>query len=234
MEWSAVSDRGLERENNEDGFLACPEIGLFAVADGMGGHQAGEVASWLALRSLEEFVRQNSGTDPRPLLVGAAEEANRRVYAASQARPEYNGMGSTLTACILQGEAVFWVHVGDSRGYLIRGGEITQFTQDHSLVSEFIREGKLTPEEAEIHPYRNVLSRVLGTQVQVPVDEGVITALPGDTILLCTDGLTIHLNTMEIMAVLSRGSAQDQAQELLRTALERGGRDNITLVLIRM
>ncbi|MEW6193380.1 MAG: Stp1/IreP family PP2C-type Ser/Thr phosphatase [Bacillota bacterium] len=234
MEWSAASDRGLERENNEDGFLACPEIGLFAVADGMGGHQAGEVASWLALRSLEEFVRQNSGTDPRLLLVGAVEEANRQVYVASQARPEYNGMGSTLTACILQGRAVFWVHVGDSRGYLIRGREIVQFTQDHSLVSEFIREGKLTPEEAAVHPYRNVLSRVLGTQLRVPVDEGVIATLPGDTILLCTDGLTIHLNTMEITAVLSRGSTRDQAQELLRTALERGGRDNITVVLIRI
>ena len=234
MEWAAISDRGLERENNEDGFLACPEIGLFAVADGMGGHQAGEVASWLALKALEGFVRQNSRANPLAVLLAAAEEANRQVYDASQARPEYSGMGSTLTACIIQPAAFSWVHVGDSRGYLIREREIRQFTEDHSLVCELLREGKLTPEEAAVHPYRNVLSRVLGTQPAVAVDEGTVALRSGEIILLCTDGLTAHLDAMESLDIVSRGDLTEQAKGLLKVALERGGKDNITVVIIRV
>ncbi|MEW6183698.1 MAG: Stp1/IreP family PP2C-type Ser/Thr phosphatase [Bacillota bacterium] len=232
MEWIARSEKGLVRPNNEDNLLTFPEIGLFAVADGMGGHQAGEVASRLAIECLKITLSQGIRTDPLPQLMTAAGEANRVVYAAAQENKEYGGMGTTLTACVIQAQSLYWVHIGDSRGYLIRNDEITQFTRDHSLVSTYVRQGKLTPEEAESHPYRNVLSRALGTEPATSMDSGSVNVFTGDRIVLCTDGLTNHLAAEDILNLLRQGGLEEQAGALIDLALERGGKDNVTLILI--
>ncbi|MEW6172176.1 MAG: Stp1/IreP family PP2C-type Ser/Thr phosphatase [Bacillota bacterium] len=234
MEWIALSDKGLVRPNNEDNLLTCPEIGLFAVADGMGGHRAGEVASRLALECLRKSLSQSSHADPLPELMTAASEANRAVFSVAQENKDYGGMGTTLTACIIQTQSLYWVHIGDSRGYLIRNDGITQFTRDHSLVSAYVRQGKLTPEEAEIHPYRNVLSRALGTEPAATLDSGSVGVFTGDKIVLCTDGLTNHLTAEEILDLLRQGRLEEQAKGLLELALERGGKDNVTFIVINM
>lgn len=234
MEWAVLSHKGLARAKNEDNLLVCADIGLFAVADGMGGHQAGEVASRLALESLETAVRQTDHADLLHVLKDAFEEANKSVYSAAQGNPDCEKMGTTLTACIIRKGKLYWLHIGDSRGYLLRDNEIKQFTEDHSYVSDFVRKGELTPEEAEVHPYRHVLTRALGTEPLINVDKGTVTLEPGDKILLCTDGLTVHLNDEEILKVARRGKPAEQAKRLLKTALERGGVDNITLILIKI
>ncbi|RJX19166.1 MAG: Stp1/IreP family PP2C-type Ser/Thr phosphatase [Ammonifex sp.] len=234
MNWTAISDKGLVREKNEDALLAYPEIGLFAVADGMGGHLAGEIASKLALKILAEAVYTHSPVDPLPALMAATEQANRQVYTLAVEKEEYGGMGTTLTACFIQAQTLYWAHVGDSRGYLVREGKISQFTRDHSLVSDYVREGKITPEEAETHPYRNVLSRALGTEPTVLADTGKVQLQTGDLLLLCTDGLTLHLADTEIMELVMEGTLVKQAQKLLNLVLERGGKDNVTFILIEI
>ncbi|MCL6557882.1 MAG: Stp1/IreP family PP2C-type Ser/Thr phosphatase [Firmicutes bacterium] len=234
MESAAITHRGLVRSNNEDSFLALPEIGLFAVADGMGGHLAGEVASRLALEILKNSIRTERNIDPLSELLNAVKEANRQVYYVAQTSEEYGGMGTTLTTCLIQESVLYWVHIGDSRGYLVREGEINQFTQDHSLVSDYVRDGKLTAEEAEIHPYRNVLSRALGPEPTVMLDSGTISIKKGDIVVLCTDGLTAHLTDKEILEVVQDGPLTKQAKQLLELALKRGGRDNVTCVLVRV
>ncbi|MEW6446987.1 MAG: Stp1/IreP family PP2C-type Ser/Thr phosphatase [Bacillota bacterium] len=233
MEWAVLSHKGLARAKNEDNLLVCADIGLFAVADGMGGHQAGEVASRLALESLERAVRQNDESDLLAVLTNAFEQANQNVYMAAQSNPECEKMGTTLTACIIRAGNLFWLHVGDSRGYLVRNNEIKQFTEDHSYVSDFVRKGELTPEEAEVHPYRHVLTRALGTEPLIQVDKGIVKLEPNDVVLLCTDGLTLHLNDHEILEIARNGRPTEQVRKLVKTALERGGLDNVTLILIK-
>ncbi|MEW6573093.1 MAG: Stp1/IreP family PP2C-type Ser/Thr phosphatase [Bacillota bacterium] len=234
MEWAVVSHRGLARAKNEDNLLVCSDIGLFAVADGMGGHQAGEVASRLALESLESALRENDRGDLLHVLTDAFERANQRVYAAAQADPECEKMGTTLTACIIRSGKLHWMHVGDSRGYLVRNNEIKQFTEDHSYVSDFVRRGELTPEEAKVHPYRHVLTRAIGAEPVILVDKGTVELVPEDTVLLCTDGLTVHLSDKEILEIAHRGKPAEQTKKLMKMALERGGVDNITLILIKI
>lgn len=234
VEWAAVTDKGLERPKNEDGFLALPELGLFAVADGLGGHLAGEVASRVALESFAAAMQTHTGGDFQAVLADAAGFANRVVYGLAQSNPEYSNMGTTLTACLIRSRELFWVHVGDSRGYLIRKNAIEQFTKDHSFLAEVLLEGQEQGEKMQAHPYRHVLTRALGTEAVVAADTGRFPLEPGDTILLCTDGLTLHLNEEDILAVLSQGVVSQQAEELVGLALGRGGRDNVTVILIKI
>jgi protein phosphatase len=234
MNWTAVSDKGLVREKNEDALLANSDIGLFAVADGIGGHLAGEIASKLALKILAEALNAQSTVDPLPALLTATEQANRYVYSLAVEKEEYGGMGTTLTACFIQGATLYWTHVGDSRGYLVREGKISQFTRDHSLIWDYVREGKITPEEAETHPYRNVLSRAVGTEPTVLADSGKMPLQTGDLLVICTDGLTLHLADAEILQLVTDGTLVSRAEKLLDLVLKRGGKDNVTCILVKI
>lgn len=235
MKWSQITDVGRVRAGNEDSLCACPDIGLFAVADGMGGHKAGEIASSTALNYLEENLREIlPGTQDIPAaLLRILEDANLRVYRMSDQYDQYRGMGTTITACLFQKYDLVIAHIGDSRAYLIRGGEIVQLTEDHSLVGEMLRCGGITEEQAINHPQRNVLTRAMGTAPTAKIDLYTHRLSPGDKILLCTDGLINHLRPEEIQDIVQGEPDLDSCLKiLLDTALERGGVDNITMILV--
>jgi PPM family protein phosphatase len=227
-EHAALSDIGLQRSTNEDAFLATPP--LFAVADGMGGAQAGEVASRTALEVLGRAI--DGGRE----LADAAQEANLRVFSLAEDDPSRAGMGTTLTVLrLLEGnERAELVHVGDSRAYLLRDGLLEQLTADHSLVGEMVREGKLTADEAFSHPARSILSRVLGTDPRVEFDRREIDLRAGDTLLLCSDGLSSALPDAAIGRRLQGLAARDAARRLVVEAKNQGGHDNITVIVLRL
>ena len=183
----ASTDIGQVREVNEDSFIL--DQPLFAVADGMGGHRGGEVASKLALETIGALFRGGEGGS----LAEHVRAANREVFGRSMLDPSVAGMGTTLTAALVEGSRVRLAHVGDSRAYQLRAGEIRLLTEDHTLVHRMVLEGEITAEEAEVHPHRSVLTRALGVDVDVAVDEGAIDVRGGDRLLLCTDGLTAML-----------------------------------------
>jgi protein phosphatase len=228
----AATDVGRVRSLNEDSFLVAEA--LFAVADGMGGHRGGEVASAEALEALRTSVLEPDAA----ALVGAVESANRKVFEHSLADPELSGMGTTICAVALvrddEGEAsMAIVNVGDSRVYLLSGGEFRQLTEDHSLVETMVRGGQLSPDEAAVHPGRNVLTRALGIEPEIEVDLFRQPVRAGDRFLLCSDGLFNELHDDQISAVLRRlDRPSDAASDLVRRAAEAGGRDNITAVIV--
>lgn len=230
---AGVTDTGLQRLRNEDAFVCEPP--LFAVADGMGGARAGEIAARLAAAALEE-----AGTQPRGP-EGVAElivEANRRIWERSLADPQTSGMGTTVTVALVDaGNGTVTIgHVGDSRAYLLRDGSIEQLTTDHSLVAELVQGGMLTPEEAERHPQRSAITRALGTEPSVEVDAFTVEAAPGDLFLLCSDGLSTMLAD-DTVASLIDSAERDPAQAaeaLVQAANARGGVDNITVVLFEV
>jgi len=229
--WGAASDTGRVRQANEDSFLAVD--GLFAVADGMGGHQAGEVASHLALESLQSGFSA-AGTD---VLVRAVEDANHILVERSTSDPELAGMGTTLVAMALVEasgrDAIGVVNVGDSRLYLLSDGNLGQITEDHSLVATMERQGRLTAAEAAVHPQRNILTRALGIDGTVLVDSWEILPVVGDRYLICSDGLFNEVDESRIAATLRRLADPNEAcRELIRLANEGGGRDNITCVIV--
>jgi len=222
------TDVGRVREINEDGYLVDDRMGLFAVADGMGGHQAGEVASATALEALRAAVA--SGTPIRDAIT----QANEAVIERSAGDERLRGMGTTMTAGTLAaGGTLLLGHVGDSRGYLVRDGELRQVTEDHSLVEEMVRGGELTPEQAEVHPQRSVITRALGIEPGVDVDLYTLELRDGDRLLLCSDGLTGMVRTEDIESILQRErDPQTAANKLVEMANEAGGEDNITVVLL--
>jgi PPM family protein phosphatase len=222
------SNTGNKRRRNEDSFVVAPP--LFAVADGMGGAQAGEVASRLAAAALEEA--DAGATTGEERVIALIQEANRRVYERSNADPAASGMGTTITAALVEGTRVTFGHVGDSRAYLVRDGVMEQLTEDHSLVNELMKSGKLSPEEAETHPQRSVITRALGTDPDVDVDTFVIEAQAGDLFLICSDGLTTMVADEDILELLERFHDDlDRATKSLVAAANRaGGEDNITVV----
>lgn len=229
----SASDVGQVRSNNQDSKLVSDGVGVYAVADGMGGHQGGEVASAIAIETLEAII-----TDPTtPSVVEAVKEANRRIFSRAADSTELRGMGTTLVAIALvnQGtdeEEVAWVNVGDSRAYLLRDQELHQLSRDHSLVEDLRRGGQLSDEEAAVHPQRNILTRALGIDHDVEVDTGAVVPLQGDRFLLCSDGLFNEVDRATLIAVLSEGDDPDAiATELVRLANAGGGRDNITCVV---
>jgi PPM family protein phosphatase len=224
---SAITDPGRRRRRNEDAYVVEPP--LFAVADGMGGAQAGEIASRLAAAALKE---SGAGAGGVRRIVSLIQEANRRIYHRSHQDPSASGMGTTMTVALVEDGQVAFGHVGDSRAYLIRDGSMEQLTEDHSLVAELMRSGKLSPEEAEIHPQRSVITRVLGTDPEVDVDTFTIETKIGDVFLLCSDGLTSMLPNERILDLVERyRDDMDQGLRALVSAANKGGgEDNITVV----
>lgn len=228
-----VTDTGQARAVNQDSLLVL-EGRLYAVADGMGGHRGGEVASALALESLAGDLGEASTA----ALVAGVTRANHTVYTRSSQDPELRGMGTTLVALALVlgadgGERLAMANVGDSRAYRIRAGQLEQMTEDHSLVESLVRQGRITAEEAATHPQRNIITRALGVDPQVEVDSWELPAVPGDRFLLCSDGLFNEVEPATIAAVLTeRDDPDDCATELVRLANEGGGRDNITCVIV--
>jgi protein phosphatase len=222
------TDTGRKRRRNEDAFVCEPP--LFAVADGMGGAQAGELASGLAAAALREGGANGSGEQRVAQLI---QEANRRVHDRATTDAAASGMGTTVTAALVEpnGQVAFG-HVGDSRAYLLRDGRLDQLTDDHSLVAELVRRGELSPAEAEIHPQRSVITRALGTDPDVDVDTFTVEGREGDVFVLCSDGLTDMVADGEIGQVLAerRESLEEAANELVRLANRNGGQDNITVV----
>lgn len=237
MRWAQVTDTGLVRAVNEDSLRVSPELNFFAVADGMGGHRAGEVASGKVLQLVERELerRLNAGAEPGEALVDSIKEANRAIYELSVQNPELSGMGTTITASLVRGDHVFIAQVGDSRAYLLRGGGIARLTEDHSLVQELVKNGGITEEQAFVHPHRNVLTRAVGTEHALDVDLYRHGCQPGDLLLLCTDGLTGYLRPDEILYTVQCSPDLDRAvRSLLDKALRAGGGDNVTIVLVEM
>jgi len=227
----AGTDTGRQRRANEDSLLA--RSPLFVVADGMGGAQAGEVASRIAVESFQPGLPDAS--QPELALAALARAANSRIHELSHTNAEQAGMGTTLTAVYIGEEEVAIAHVGDSRAYCLRDGQLQRLTDDHSLVDELMRQGRLTPEEAVEHPQRSVITRALGPEGVVEVDTRSVRARPGDVYLLCSDGLTTMVSEEQIAAVLlAHPRLRDGGEALIAAANEAGGRDNITVVLIRL
>jgi len=224
----AATDVGRVREGNEDAYLVDDAMGLVAVADGMGGHRAGEVASATALEALRSAI-----THGRPLRE-SMEDANEAVFTKSLTDEELRGMGTTLTAATLvTGGTVLVGHVGDSRAYLLHDGELRQVTVDHSLVEELVREGRLTADEAAVHPQRSIITRALGVDASVEVDVYPVELAPGDRLLLCSDGLTGMVQAETIAATLRREEDPARAAAaLIDAANVAGGEDNITAVVV--
>jgi protein phosphatase len=225
------TDTGRQRRDNEDNaFVRAP---LFVVADGMGGAQAGEVASALAVEEFQQDLPEKGSTEER--LSTRIREANRHIYERSRAEDEHAGMGTTLTAVYVDDDVLAVAHVGDSRAYIFRDGALTRLTQDHSLVEELLRQGKLTEEQAAEHPQRSIITRALGIELDVEVDTWTYPARAGDVVLLCSDGLTSMIDEDRIVEILAGEPRLDHAAERLVTAAnDAGGRDNITVVLFRL
>jgi len=230
-----ISDIGLVRGNNEDSYI-CEPPQLFVVADGMGGHVAGEIASKLAATTVSRYIGDNTGVaNYEELLKQAINQANTAIYQLSQSKEDFNGMGTTVTAVYVVDDRIYWGHVGDSRLYLLRNRELSQITNDHSLVWELVQSGNITREEAQIHPKRNMLTRAVGTSCLIKIDTGVIAWEPGDYILLCTDGLTNMVNEQEIYNQIEnkQGDFESILEQLIAQAKNAGGFDNITAILLK-
>jgi PPM family protein phosphatase len=224
---AVITDTGRRRRRNEDAYVCEPP--LFAIADGMGGAQAGEVASRLAAVALKESGAATGGEEQ---IYDLIQEANRRVYDRSSTDPTTSGMGTTITVALVENGNVAFGHVGDSRAYLIRDGRMEQITEDHSLVNELMKSGKLSREEAEAHPQRSVITRALGTDPDVDVDTFTIEAHVGDVFLLCSDGLTDMVTEDEIFELVdeNRPDMNEALKALVKAANRGGGEDNITVV----
>jgi len=228
---ASVTDTGRRRRHNEDSYVCEPP--LFAVADGMGGAQAGELASGLAASALRDDSERLGGEQRVDELI---QGANRRVYERQSQDASASGMGTTMTVALVEDGQVAIGHVGDSRAYLIRDRALEQLTEDHSLVAELVRSGKLSPEEAEGHPQRSVITRALGTDPDVDVDTFSIEAKPGDLFLLCSDGLTSMVDDDTILREVERNrrDLKGAAKALVRAANKGGGEDNITVIFFEI
>jgi protein phosphatase len=229
--YAVASDTGRRRRRNEDNYVVAPP--LFAVADGMGGAQAGEVASRLAASALEGG---SDGLDGLERIDSLIQEANRRIFDRASTDPTASGMGTTMTVALVEGMKVAIGHVGDSRAYLVRGELMEQLTEDHSLVNELLKSGKLSEEEAQVHPQRSVITRAVGTDPDVDIDAFTIEAEEGDVFLICSDGLTDMVEDEEILELVHRNRDDlDKAVKALVAAANRvGGEDNITAVAFRI
>jgi protein phosphatase len=243
-----LTDVGRKRNHNEDSFLLDTDLQLFVVADGMGGHKGGGTASSLAVKTIDREIRrlwelpdspfqwQTSLQDsPLPQYLRAAVERSCvEIFKAAQSDPKLNGMGTTVIALLLHKEHALFAHVGDSRAYLIRGDFIQQISEDHSLVNEQIKAGMITPEEAKHSNYRNIITRSVGFEEEVQVDILGLLSEPGDIFILCSDGLANAVEDEEMKKlVLGASSFEEIPKRLIALANERGGDDNITVVIVR-
>lgn len=228
----AKTDVGLLRQRNEDSFVA--EYPLFAVADGLGGHVGGEVASHVALERLAKATTADGPEDAiSERLREAIHQANRAVGERASKEPRLTGMGTTLTAVVVGRDRLHLGHVGDSRAYLLRNGELRALTEDHTLVQRMVREGRLTPEQAGVHPQRSVLTRALGIEDDLEVDQTTVEVTAGDRLLLCSDGLTAMVNDEDIQKILlEQEDPQAASNALVEAANAAGGQDNITTIVL--
>ncbi|MDI6828902.1 MAG: Stp1/IreP family PP2C-type Ser/Thr phosphatase [Armatimonadota bacterium] len=237
----AKTDLGLIRENNEDKFeffepeereLLAAKGSFYAVADGMGGHASGQIASELALKTIIRSYYSDLSEDTKQSLEVAFKEANTYIYDISQNVPERSGMGTTCTAAVIREGKLYIAHVGDSRAYMIRSGEIRQITQDHSWVAEQVQRGAMTEEEAMMSPFRNVITRSLGVTPDVEVDSYIEELKQDDVILLCSDGLSGYVSDAEMLEIVSEASPALAALKLVDRANGNGGGDNITVLIV--
>jgi PPM family protein phosphatase len=230
--YAVASDTGRRRRRNEDNYVVAPP--LFAVADGMGGAQAGEVASQLAASALE--AGDSDGLEGTKRIDALIQEANRRIFDRASTDPTASGMGTTMTVALVEGMTVAIGHVGDSRAYLVRGEHMEQLTEDHSLVNELMKSGKLSEEEAQIHPQRSVITRAVGTDPDVDVDGFTIEAEEGDVFLICSDGLSDMVEDEEILELVhaNREDLDKAVKALVAAANRGGGEDNITAVAFQI
>lgn len=243
-----ITDVGVKRTNNEDNYLINDELNLFVVCDGMGGHVGGEYASAIAVNTVEEVltsmefrptdlgVDENDGPVEitREKLRYAIRLAGKRIFEKAKEEPELKGMGTTCLALLIDSGNAFIAHVGDSRGYVVRDGRIEQLTEDHSLVNEKIKAGLITPEQAKTHKLKNIITRSLGYMEDVEIDIQVRALRRGDHFVLCSDGLSNLVDTGEIGENVLDYSPQEAARRLIETACERGGDDNVTVVISRI
>ena len=238
MKFAAASHVGRVRKVNQDRYLVQQEESgtyVILVADGMGGHVAGEVASELAVSAIWDTLQQNSSlTDYKTRLIAAIESANTRIYKEAAGNDLYSGMGTTIVAVMATPDSLWVAHVGDSRAYLLKPHfALNQLTEDHSLVNELIRRGQIQPEEAESHPQRHMLTRALGTLPEVTIECKEWSWKAQDLLLVCTDGLTTHVSEEKISTVLTSDiELSDRVTALLNSALDEGGHDNLTLVVV--
>jgi serine/threonine protein phosphatase PrpC len=234
--WS--TDVGLKRDHNEDSFLCCDELGLYAVADGMGGHLGGEQASRMAVEVLEKEMRARLplAADANGAVARALGEATRlasqAIYETAQASPDHAGMGTTLTGLCFYGESLTLCHVGDSRAYLLRDGRARQLTEDHSWIQEQVRAGLLSPGDALVSRFRNIITRSVGFEPQVTPDLITLPVEAGDCYLVCSDGLSNYLAVEEIGRILAAQFYGEAGRALVDIANQRGGDDNITCVIV--
>jgi serine/threonine protein phosphatase PrpC len=244
---AGLTDVGRKRNHNEDSYLIDEELQLFVVADGMGGHAGGGTASRIAVETIDRELRRVRGLErspfgahtalqdsPIPEVVRVAvEKACGAIFGAAQEDPRLAGMGTTTIALLIHDRYAFFAHVGDSRAYLMRGDLIQQISEDHSLVNEQIKAGMITPEEAKHSRYKNIITRSVGFEEEVQVDVMGLVAEPGDTFLLCSDGLANMVEDQELLELVQKSPIEDAPKRLVALANERGGDDNITVVLAR-
>jgi PPM family protein phosphatase len=245
IEVAGLSDLGCQRENNEDSYSYWEPAGdaefaqkgrLAVVADGMGGHEGGQEASRLAVESIQETYADTPTTDPQALLTAGFHEAHQRIQSYAAAHTKLRGMGTTATAIVILANRLYYAHIGDSRLYKVTKQEIARLTHDHSYVSRLVESGVITPEEAEAHPQRNILTAALGAGADIAVEtpDQPITLKTGDTLVLCTDGLWGQLTDMELQRAVVQNSPEAACRALVNLARERGGPDNITVQVLRV
>lgn len=237
-----ASDTGKKRENNEDAYLVDDALGLYAVADGIGGNAGGEVASRIAVATLASVLTDmlaelpdgSSSGDEKAFSVlrAAADRANRNIREERFRRPELTGMGTTLSAILLREGRAYLLHIGDSRVYLFRAGELSLLSVDHSLVAEYVQAGLLTPQQARVSPYRHVITRALGIEDAEVPDTKAESIRQGDILLLCTDGLTEMVSDEELANILASHAPREAVRKLIDAANGNGGVDNITAVVV--
>lgn len=236
-----MTDVGQKRTENEDNYLVNEALKLFLVADGMGGHVGGDYASSLAVNTMEEVLWNHASLESSmkaetavlpDRLIHAARIAGRRIYETGTRDLEFSGMGTTMVGLLVEGTEACVANVGDSRAYLIRSGEIRQVTEDHSLVADGVRNGVITIEEAKTHKMRNIVTRSLGYREDVDVDAFQWVLEDGDTVLLCSDGLSSFVDSEDLLKVVLSNGLHEASKQLVQMACERGGDDNITLVVV--
>src|SRR5579863_6040408 len=245
IEAASLTDVGLQRTNNEDSYLYWEPDSesdfqrkgrLAVVADGMGGYEGGQEASHLAVETVRDLYDRNFNGDPRETLVTALRNAHVAIQAYAMEHPEFHGMGTTCTALAIVDHRLYFAHVGDSRLYLIRGGAISRLTRDHSYVGRLVESGIVRSEDAESHPQRHILTAALGSgrEVLPDVPEQPLSLEKGDLLALCTDGLWSMVSEQELAAAMRSGTPAEASAALVNLALERGGPDNITVLVLRI
>ncbi len=236
MEYVALTDVGMKRQNNEDSYIvnAANEDKIFIVADGMGGHNAGEIASLEACRITESYVLEGKG-DIDSILREGVIKANRDIYVRAAENASMKGMGTTIDVCVMRDGKLHIAHVGDSRVYIVNENSIRRITKDHSIVGMMLEEGSITEEEARVHPQRNYITRAVGSSVNIEVDIICEEIHSGEWVLMCTDGLTNMIEKSQLHQIITGAdNVDDGARELVRRAKENGGDDNITVILFRV